>query len=153
MSIKSFLPACMLLLVMSCFSFVNALAGGDDITGVWMVPEKDAQVEVFKCGDNYCGKIVWLDVETEADGTPRKDINNKDKALQSREIMGMQMLSGFSYNADSDKYEGGNVYNSRDGKTYSGYIQLLDNGDLYLKGGYKVFGYIIGKENTWTRVK
>ena len=35
--------------------------GPDQIIGVWMVPEKDAKVEIYHSEDGlYYGKIVWL---------------------------------------------------------------------------------------------
>jgi uncharacterized protein (DUF2147 family) len=47
----------------SVMFFANALAyaaGPEDILGVWLNQEKDAKIEIFKCGEKYCGKVVWL---------------------------------------------------------------------------------------------
>ena len=44
----------------------------DELMGIWLNHEKDAHVKVYKCGEVYCGKIVWLK-EPEEDGAPKKD--------------------------------------------------------------------------------
>ena len=48
-----------LLLLFVAFT-APALAGSDDILGAWFNQAKDAKIEIFKCGNDYCGKIVWL---------------------------------------------------------------------------------------------
>ncbi len=52
-----------ILLVIMLLQMIAATAyavGADDILGVWNNQEKDAKIEIQKCGDKYCGKIVWL---------------------------------------------------------------------------------------------
>ena len=50
---------------------------GDDILGKWFTENNEAKVEIYKSGDKYYGKIIWLkepnDKET---GKPKKDKNN-----------------------------------------------------------------------------
>ena len=42
----------------------------DDIVGVWYNQEKTAKVEIFKQGEKYHGKVVWLK-EPNRDGSPK----------------------------------------------------------------------------------
>jgi len=142
------------LLFFALFStFAAWAAGGDDILGTWLVGDKDAQIEIYNCGDNtYCGKIVWLESPNDDNGNPRKDVNNTDASLADRPIMGIMLMKDFVFDG-KEYWENGEVYNSRDGKTYAGYIKLNDDGTLYMKGGYKVFGMTVGKSDTWTRVE
>jgi hypothetical protein len=72
------------------------------ILGVWNNEEKDARIEVFKCGDKYCGKIVWVKEpnyptgSTEGTpGTPGLDNHNPDPAQRSRPIFGLQIVKDF----------------------------------------------------------
>jgi uncharacterized protein (DUF2147 family) len=44
-------------------------ASGEDILGVWNNQEKDAKIEINKCGEKYCGKIVWLKVPNYPEGS------------------------------------------------------------------------------------
>ena len=56
-----------------------AAAFAQDVVGKWKLDDGSAIVEVYRSGDVYNGKIVWLADPTEADGTPAKDGNNPDK--------------------------------------------------------------------------
>lgn len=144
------------------FAFLSApvFAGEEDaILGKWWNKEKDAQVDVHKCGAKICGKIVWLKEplypagSTEGTpGTPKLDNNNKDESLRSRPTLGLVFLTGFSYEGEQ-VWSGGRVYDPKGGKTYDGRLTLRNADTLDLKGGYKVGFMMIGKESTWTRVK
>jgi len=35
-------------------------ADEDRILGLWNTAEEDCKIEIFKCGDTYCGRIAWL---------------------------------------------------------------------------------------------
>ncbi|AOP32460.1 hypothetical protein A0128_00315 [Leptospira tipperaryensis] len=144
------------------FAFLSApvFAGEEDaILGKWWNKEKDAQVDVHKCGAKICGKIVWLKEplypagSTEGTpGTPKVDNNNKDESLRTRPTLGLVFLTGFSYEGEQ-VWSGGRVYDPKGGKTYDGRLTLRNADTLDLKGGYKVGFMMIGKESTWTRVK
>lgn len=130
-------------------------AGADDILGVWNNQEKDARIEVFKCGDKYCGKIVWLKEpnypagSTEGTpGTPRLDNHNPDPVQRTRPIFGLQIVKDFVFDGDS-VWKGGTVYDPKVGKTYSGKMTLVSPDVLKLRGfiGISLFG----RNATWTR--
>jgi len=129
-----------------------AQSGGDAIVGTWMVPEKDGKIKVYKKGDAYFGEIIWIEEPNNTDGTPRKDIHNADENLRSQPIVGLQVLKGFKYDAGEKEWIDGTVYNSRSGKTYSGYLKLQKDGTLYLKGFVMGMRWM-GKSNVWTRVE
>lgn len=141
-----------LALVASCYA-----AGADVILGVWNNEEKDARIEVFKCGDKYCGKIIWLKEpnypagSTEGTpGTPRLDNHNPDPARRTRPIFGLQIVKDFVFAGDS-VLKGGTVYDPKVGKTYSGKMTLVSPNVLKLRGfiGISLFG----KNTTWTRLE
>ncbi len=120
---------------------------GDVILGTWYNGEKDAKIEIYHCDDKFCGKIIWLKNPTE-DGHPKLDKHNPDEILQKRGLMGLNILNGFSYKGDKT-WEDGQIYNPRDGNTYSCYLKLLDDGSLKVRG-YIGFS-LIGKTQYWTR--
>ena len=82
------------------------MAFAQDVVGKWKLEDGTAIVEVYKSGDAFNGKIVWLANPTEADGSPAVDSNNPDKSLRSRKLIGLNMLSGLK--ADGGEYSGGN---------------------------------------------
>ena len=119
----------------------------DDILGVWYNQEKTAKVEIFKRGDKYFGKIVWLE-EPMRDGKPKLDRENEDEDLRTRPIMGLEILKDFEF--DDDEWEDGTIYDPKNGETYSCYI--VKEGDTL-----KVRGYIgislIGRTAIWTKAE
>ncbi len=139
-----------LVMAASCYA-----AGADDILGVWNNEEKDARIEVFKCGDKYCGKIIWVKEpnypagSTEGTpGTPRLDNHNPDPAQRTRPIFGLQIVKDFVFAGDN-LWKGGTVYDPKVGKTYSGKIKLVSPNQLGLRGYIGIS--LIGRTTTWTR--
>ena len=126
----------------------------DDVIGVWLNEDKDAHVEIYKDGNKYFGKIIWLknpiDDET---GKPKLDNKNEDVSLQSRPVMGMLLLKDFVFDGD-DEWEDGEIYDPKSGKTYSCYMEFPDEDD---KTNLKIRGFIgislLGRTTYWTKVK
>ena len=126
-----------------------AAAFAQDVIGQWKLEDGTAIVEVYKSGDVYNGKIVWLSEPTEEDGTPAKDTNNPDPKLRSREILGLNMLHGLK--KDGSKYAGGKIYDPGNGKTYNCSMQV--SGDvLKVRGSLDARG-LLGRTMDWFRVK
>ena len=124
-------------------SLVLALASmtgwAQGIMGKWITEAGDAQVEIYQQGDKINGKIVWLQ-----QGPETKDKHNPDAELKERKLMGVNILSGLS--KSKDKWEGGKIYNPKNGKTYKCTIWLEGN-------NLKVRGYlgIFYETQTWKR--
>jgi uncharacterized protein (DUF2147 family) len=126
----------------------------DDILGVWLNEDKDAHVEIYKEGNKYFGKIIWLknpiDDET---GKPKLDNKNEDESLQSRPVMGLLLLKDFVFDGD-DEWEDGEIYDPKSGKTYSCYMEFPDEDN---KNNLKIRGFIgislLGRTTYWTKVK
>ncbi len=129
-------------------SFTKINKGPDVLLGLWWNHEKDAHIEIYKCGDQFCGKIVWLE-EPNEDGAPKKDKNNPEETLQKRPIMGLDILNGFEFKEEGSWVDG-KIYNPRDGKTYSCYLKLLEDGKLKVRGFVGIS--LIGKTQYWERV-
>lgn len=126
----------------------------DDILGVWMNEDKDAHVEIYKDGDVFNGKIVWLEEPIrEETGKPKLDKENEDESLRSRPVMGLLLLKGFVFDGD-DEWEDGEIYDPKNGKTYSCYMEFEDEDDM---NTLKIRGYIgislLGRTTYWTKVK
>ena len=104
-----------------------------DVIGRWVPPEQDSIIEVYRCGDEVCGRIATLDEPMDDRGKPKVDRNNRDEALRGRPILGMELLSGFT-SKKPGLYRGGRIYNPRDGKLYKAVLTLLDDGTLKIRG-------------------
>lgn len=123
-------------------------AFAQDVIGKWKLDDGTAIVEVYKNGDAYNGKIVWLEEPTDADGTPAKDNNNPDPALRTRELIGLNMLSGLKKTADNE-YSGGKIYDPGNGKTYNCSMKVEGN-VLKVRGSLDKRG-LIGRTMDWFR--
>ena len=126
-----------------------AAAFAQDVVGKWKLDDGSAIVEVYKSGDAFNGKIVWLQNPTEADGSPAVDTNNPDKALRSRQLIGLNMLSGLK--KTGSEYSGGKIYDPGNGKTYN--CSMKVEGDvLKVRGSLDKKG-LLGRTMDWFRVK
>lgn len=124
-------------------------AMAQDVIGKWKLGDGSAVVEIYKSGEAFNGKIVWLEEPTDANGNPAKDINNPDKSLRSRQLMGLNLLSGLKKNGT--EYTGGKIYDPANGKTYNCSMQV--EGDvLKVRGSLDKKG-LIGRTMDWFRQK
>lgn len=148
---------CMLIVFTSIIlATASAYAAGPyDILGVWSTEERDAKIEIYKCGIKYCGKIVWLKEPTYPAGskegipnTPMLDHNNPDPELRKTPLVGLPILLDFVFAGDNS-WKNGRIYNSDNGKTYSGKLTLVSPNQLNVRGFIGIS--LIGGTTTWTR--
>jgi uncharacterized protein (DUF2147 family) len=135
--------ACVMTLLMPLSA--GADAQQDAIVGTWLTDDGDSKVEISRGGTSYVGKIVWLK-EPERDGKPVHDAKNRDAALRNRPIMGLDVLSGFTY-ASNGVWSGGSAYAPRRGRSYPAELSLTKDGRLDIK----VKDGIFTKHQYWTR--
>ena len=121
----------------------------DDVVGFWYTQDKEAKMQTYKCGDRYCGKIIWLKDPLEEDGSIKLDKENPDPKIRNRKIVGLKIMNGFEY--DDNEWENGKIYDPKSGSTYSCTLELSDD-----KKKLKVRGYIgislFGRTEIWTRI-
>ena len=129
----------------------------DAIGGTWWNEEKDAQIEVSPCEGKFCGKIIMLkEPNYPADdpkgmaGKPKVDRENPEASQRESPILGMNLVWGFTHSGEN-LWEGGFIYNPRDGKTYKCKMTLENPDQLKVRGFIGIS--LIGKTNVWTRVK
>jgi uncharacterized protein (DUF2147 family) len=142
----------LLLFVFFIFSILSLYAQNnpDAVLGTWYNGSKESRIEIYKCGDKYCGKIVWLKEPNNEGGKPKADKNNPDTKLQSRPVMGMVLMKDFEYDA-KNVWEDGEIYDPKSGKTYSCKMTLTDPNRLEVRGYVGIS--LIGRTDVWTRAK
>ena len=47
--------------------------------GVWADDTGDSHIELYRCGEQLCGRLVWLREPTDANGKPRLDQHQEDE--------------------------------------------------------------------------
>lgn len=142
------------ILAIMCSTQVLA-SGTDEILGLWNNEEKSARIEMFRCGEGYCGKIVELKEQNYPEGstdgipgTPKVDHHNPDPAKRTVPVLGLQIVNDMRP-TDSGKWSGGTVYDPKNGKTYKGKLTLVAPERLELRGYIGI--PLIGRTTTWTR--
>jgi len=124
---------CIWLRILICLILSGYLSAEERVIGYWETSE--SIVEISECGDKLCGTIRTLLVEEGTNPESILDSNNIDIKLQSRPLVGVNILEGFNNKLDSNnKLKGGMIYNPRDGKVYKSKIYLLDDGNLRVEG-------------------
>lgn len=129
-------------------------AGPDDVLGLWKTAGGDSQLELFRCGDKICGKVVWLKVPKyidSADGPVGKikiDRKNPNPALRNRPILGLMVMQGFTPKG-SKRWVNGTSYNPETGKSYKSKMQLKSPSRLELRGYIGIS--LIGRNHVLTR--
>src|SRR5882757_3532018 len=127
----------------TCFApacFRPALAA--DPTGDWKVADGVANIRVAECNGSMWGAVSW-------EKTPGgRDKNNPDGSKQNRPTLGMPILIDMKRKPGVDRWEG-QVYNAKDGQSYSSTIKPTGSDQLEIQGC--VLGFLCGGE-TWTRV-
>lgn len=130
-------------------SFTAAPSSADDIVGVWKTGEGTAMVRIYKNGEKYQGRVVWLkepnDPET---GKPKVDKNHPEEASRTRPILGLINVWGFVYKEDNT-WDDGNIYDPKNGSTYSCTIRMTSPNTLEVRGYIGVS--LIGRTDVWTR--
>ena len=100
----------------------------------WRTATGGGTIRIEACGAKTCGRIL--------SGAPRLgdtatsgglDTKNPNPTMRARSLIGVNILTGFTRQAD-DSYKGGTIYNPEDGKTYRSEIKLKRDGNLEVKG-------------------
>ena len=135
-------------LLLSGASFA-AQAQKDKIEGLWYNAEKTAKINIFKAKDDkFYGNIVWLK-EPNENGKPKTDKNNPKAEKRSQPMLNLQVLRHFSKDGDKT-YEDGEIYDPKNGKTYS--CKITHNGNSLDVRGYLGIS-LIGRTTTWQRAQ
>ena len=82
------------------------------IDRTWQAEGSKFQVKFFQENKILKGKIVTI-----APGSETKDVKNPDSKLRSRNLVGLVMFDGFTYNPSKKIWDGGTVYIADMGRT------------------------------------
>jgi uncharacterized protein (DUF2147 family) len=125
-----------------------ASAAADTVFGRWLVEGGEAVVEIAPCGARACGRLVWLQSQWAADGSPKRDANNPDPAARMRPLCGLELITGLEPAGDG-AWEDGEIYSARDGRTYG--VEIAPDGEdrLHVRGYLGIS--LLGGSQVWTR--
>ncbi len=148
---KRGLPVLFLFLTAFAMNVYAQSSEADAVVGTWLVEDKKAKIKIYNKGEKYHGKIIWLKEPNDKNGKPKVDKENPEEGLRGRPLVGLVMLTGFVYDEDN-VWEDGDIYDPKNGKTYSCEMTLSTDGKTLDVRGYIGFSFI-GRSQTWTRVE
>ena len=122
-------------------TFLPQLALAAEPTGEWLVAGKNAHIRIVDCAGTLWGVVSW---QLKPGGL---DAKNPDPAKRTRPTLGMPVLIDLKA-AGPNRWNGA-LYNSNNGKTYTGGITMVAPNLVRVRGC--VLGFLCGGEE-WTRV-
>ncbi|CAN5381267.1 hypothetical protein BH09BAC3_BH09BAC3_13780 [soil metagenome] len=124
------------------------IAQHKNIEGVWITPDRDAHIHIYRQGQYYFGKMIWLTPEKDDAGNPITDTENPDPKKRNVPLKGMVIINDLVLK--SEKWSG-HIYDPESGETYQVQIKLKDENEIELRG--YVGSPIFGRTEVWTRLK
>ncbi len=139
-----------ILLFLAIYAVTVIAQEADKITGIWWNEEKTTKIEVKKVDGKYIGTIVFMIPEKYENGQPPKDDNNPDPKLQTRSLIGLQILDGFVYDSKKKEWKDGTIYDPKSGNTYDCY-GWFENDELLKLKGFVAGIRLLGRSSEWYR--
>jgi uncharacterized protein (DUF2147 family) len=121
----------------------------DDVLGKWVNPSGEGQIEIYKKGDKYFGKLAWIKEPNDEKGKPKTDVKNPNADLRSKPLLGLEILKDFVF--EDGKWTDGTIYDPKTGKTYSCNLNIKNDGQLNIRGYVGIS--LIGRSESWKRAK
>lgn len=141
-----------LIVLLSCAAGTYSSAGPNaSPAGRWVTEGGWSQVEIYPCGANFCGRIVWLKEPRDRGGQIKVDAKNPNPAKRAQTLEGLTIMWDFANASTPSEWEGGRIYNPLDGDTYRAMMKLRPDGKLEVRG-YVVLPLFGGSQH-WERVQ
>lgn len=139
----------LLLIAFSINVFAKEKFQADDVLGFWLSESGKGVVEIYKNGNKFEGKLVWIKDIYTGKVEDKFDIHNPDEEKRKKSLQGLVNLHGFEF--DDGEWTGGKIYDPQKGKTYKSYMRM-ESKELLKIRGYIGFA-LIGRTTEWKRQK
>ncbi len=116
----------------------------DDVIGKYHLPNK-LDVEIYKTGNNYSGKIIALNGFEDGQTT---DVNNPDKSKRDTPLLGKVIISDLEFDEDSKQWINGTMYGSEKGMDVNMKVTEITETEITVVGSK----FILSKTLKWTRI-
>ena len=116
----------------------------DDIVGKYHLPN-DLDVKIFKYKNKYYGKIIALNG---FENGQTKDINNDNKNLRKKSLIGMLIIKGLEYDSEEKKWINGKMYGPEKGMTFNLKVTEIRKNEIEVVGSKYLFWHTL----TWKKI-
>ena len=131
-----------IVIILSFISFVGYAQQADDIIGKYHLPN-GLDVEIYKYGDTFSGKIIALNNYPET-----KDVKNSNKSKRNDLLLGKEIITKLVFDADEKEWEDGKMYGPEKGMTVNLEVTHYAKGEITIVGSKFVFW----KTMKWKRI-
>jgi uncharacterized protein (DUF2147 family) len=111
----------------------QSASSNSSIEGIWQAQDK-YRIQISQDNGVYNGKIIWI-----APGKETKDVKNPDKKLRSRDLIGVEMLTGFTYNSKKKEWTGGSIYAPDAGRKLNARLSITKKNEIQIKVSMGLF--------------
>ena len=99
------------------YQIENKIVG--TFTYSFSVYDIDYFYQIYKNGNQYQGKIVWLSEPIDpVTKKPKTDTKHPNPEQHNRPLLGLINLWGFQFNEKEGNWAGGHIYDPKNGKEY-----------------------------------
>ena len=137
--LKTTLVAFLLLLANTLFA-----QKADDIIGKYHLPN-DLDIEIYKVGNEYHGKIIALNGYQEGQTT---DIKNPDETKHNTLLLGMVIIKGLVFDKDDKEWIEGKMYGPEKGMVFNLKITEIRENEIEVVGSKYFFWHTL----EWLRI-
>ncbi len=125
-------------------STLSAAQQADDLIGKYRLPNH-LDVEIFKVGESYFGKIIGLG---DIDVKHQKDINNPDKARRDEPLIGKVIINDLKFDESHHQWVDGSMYGPEKGLVFSLKVTEIRESEIEVVGSK----YFFWKTLTWEKL-
>ena len=134
--------------LMACLASAKTAA----VVGRWKTIDDETKqpksiVEIIEVDGKLVGKVVMLIRKVDEDKNPKCDKCSGDKKDQP--VIGLQIMQGLKADGEN-KWDGGEILDPENGKTYSCKLELIDGEKKLKVRGFIGFSFI-GRTQIWER--
>ncbi|MCF6357264.1 MAG: DUF2147 domain-containing protein [Draconibacterium sp.] len=107
----------------------------DDLIGKYRLPNQ-LDVEIYKTGNKYSGKIIALN---NYENGQTKDIKNPDKEKRDNLLLGMEIIENLEFDKDEKQWINGEMYGPEKGLVLNLKITEMREKDIVVVGSKYIF--------------
>jgi uncharacterized protein (DUF2147 family) len=131
--------ACLLIILLvflTVLSSFNPARPAYLLVGVWESEEKNLQIEMFENDGKFFGRMIYFKCSTDEVMRTLKDIENPDKDLIDRKLLGLTLVTELAYQGDN-VWDDGKIYDPNSGRTFEARIQVTGPQSATVRGYWK----------------
>lgn len=131
--------ACLLFLLLVTAihsSTSHSVSPSSQLVGVWESEEKNLQIEMYEIDGMFFGRMIYFKCSTDEVMRTSKDIENPNKDLTTRNLLGLTLVTELAYQGDN-VWDDGKIYDPNSGRTFEARIHLTSPQSAIVRGYWK----------------